>query len=160
MCTAWHAHIILTLKSIQVCKYKFDPIAEGKRGLYNSSGRSAVYAAAQRQGRTSPYGSDFTPRARSGWTNFKYQQQRYNRHGVNEPRACFVVCTMCAHSTPLSVALHVRSIIIISERCLARLLSNDLVWYMAQALRSAFSGVSRAAWAAQTPTSMPALPAL
>ncbi|CAL8471557.1 g11099 [Coccomyxa elongata] len=54
---------------------------EGKRGLYNTSGRSAVYAAAQRQGRTAPYSSDFTPRARSGWSNFKYQQQRYNRHG-------------------------------------------------------------------------------
>lgn len=53
---------------------------EGKRGLYNTSGRSAVYAAAQRQGRTSPYGSDFTPRARSSWSNSKYQQQRYNRH--------------------------------------------------------------------------------
>ncbi|EIE21932.1 DnaJ-domain-containing protein [Coccomyxa subellipsoidea C-169] len=53
---------------------------DGKRALYNTSGRSAVYAA-QRAGRTSSYGSDFTPRARSGWSNFRYQQQRHNVHG-------------------------------------------------------------------------------
>ena len=60
--------------------------AEGKRALYNSSGRSAVYAA-QRRGGASAYsgaGGGYTPRARSGWSNFRYQQRTYNRHGADE----------------------------------------------------------------------------
>ena len=60
------------------------PHAESKRAIYDSSGRSAVYAY-ERQGRSqgSPYRAGFrTPRARSGWSNFQYQQQQYNTHGV------------------------------------------------------------------------------
>ena len=58
--------------------------AESKRAIYDSSGRSAVYAY-EKQGRSpsSPYKAGFrTPRARSGWSNFRYQQQQYNTHGV------------------------------------------------------------------------------
>ena len=58
--------------------------AESKRAIYDSSGRSAVYAY-EKQGRSpsSPYKAGFrTPRARSGWSNLRYQQQQYNTHGV------------------------------------------------------------------------------
>ncbi len=68
--------------------------AEGKRALYNSSGRSAVYAA-QRRGATSAgatsssyYSSGFRPRARSGWSNFRYQQRTYARHSARCIRPC------------------------------------------------------------------------
>ena len=57
--------------------------AGGKRALYNASGRSAVYAAQRQSGATSSYyGSGFSPRARSGWSNFRYQQRTYARHSA------------------------------------------------------------------------------
>ena len=64
--------------------------AESKRALYDSAGRSAVYAA-ERTGRSqgSPFRSGYAaPRARTGWSNFWYQQQQYNTHGeLREPGA-------------------------------------------------------------------------
>ncbi|CAL5224199.1 g6842 [Coccomyxa viridis] len=57
---------------------------ESKRALYDSSGRSAVYAA-ERTGRSqsSPFRSAYAaPRTRTGWSNFWYQQQQYNTHGA------------------------------------------------------------------------------
>ena len=66
-------------------------LAEGKRALYNTSGRSAVYAAQRRgdAGGTAYRTAGFTPRARSGWSNFRYQQRTYNRHGaLSHDRAC------------------------------------------------------------------------
>lgn len=68
-----------------VCTYYGPLHAESKRALYDSSGRSAVYAA-ERRGRTqgSPFrGSYAAPRARSGWSNFWYQQQQYSTHGAS-----------------------------------------------------------------------------
>lgn len=64
--------------------------AESKRALYDSSGRSAVYAA-ERRGRTqgNPYRASYAaPRARTGWSNFWYQQQRYNTHGKIQTSQC------------------------------------------------------------------------
>ena len=65
--------------------------AESKRALYDSSGRSAVYAA-ERTGRSqsSPFRSAYAaPRTRTGWSNFWYQQQQYNTHG----EVCSVIIT-------------------------------------------------------------------
>jgi hypothetical protein len=56
--------------------------------MYNTSGRSAVYAAQRAAGAASPYGGGFRPRTRSGWSNFMYQQQRYNRHGKRFRALC------------------------------------------------------------------------
>ncbi len=60
--------------------------AESKRALYESSGRSAVYAA-ERTGRSQsgPFRSAYAaPRTRTGWSNFWYQQQQYNTHGEHD----------------------------------------------------------------------------
>ena len=73
-----HAASLKTLP--QACAVR----AESKRAIYDSSGRSAVYAY-EKHGRSpsSPYRAGFrTPRARSAWSNFRYQQQQYNTHGV------------------------------------------------------------------------------
>ena len=66
-------------------RLKHEPPVQSQSGRsMTPSGRSAVYAA-ERQGRSpsSPYRAGFRmPRARSGWSNFRYQQQQYNTHGV------------------------------------------------------------------------------
>jgi hypothetical protein len=59
--------------------------------LYNAGARRpsqaprgpASHGGAYGSGYGDPFGGGFgTPRARSGWSNFRYQQRQYSRHGV------------------------------------------------------------------------------
>ncbi|KAK9819800.1 hypothetical protein WJX72_002571 [[Myrmecia] bisecta] len=88
----WHpdkqANLSATEKQQAAARFKeikdaYDILGkDDARAVYNTSGRSAAYAA-QQQAASGSYAGQaaYTYRARSGWSNFRYQQRTYNCHG-------------------------------------------------------------------------------
>ena len=140
--------------------------AGAERDLYNAGARRpsqaprgpASHGGAYGSGYGDPFGGGFgTPRARSGWSNFRYQQRQYSRHGAGRTLAYPMAVVRSITTTHFTVEKGARHVLV-SEPLNGHAVQasvqghgSDRLTCSAVLLRASLHAWCTQAWSAQRP---------